>query len=120
MKKLLYNGCIRQAGHFLFEDEDGLSISRRPHLLKIDANTDILEYLDGTFTPKKYISGYNDCVVPPFRIVSWWDTSLDHRTGSNSTLVGYGYESAEQMIDDAYKQYPTVMNRQPRPIKAVV
>ncbi len=121
MKKLLYFGCIRVVGHSLF-DGDGNSINGRGHLLGFtDVNTDILERLDGTFAPKSTEMGkYNDCIVPPLRIVAWWDYSLDKRGNSNSNLIGYGYSSAEEMIDDAYKRYPSVMNRQPRPVKAII
>lgn len=119
MKKLLYFGCLGGKGHFLY-DEFGMTIREETACLKYmpDVNVKILQYLDGTFTPTNLSQGkYNDCVVPPLRIVAWWDYSLDSRGGSNSNLIGYGYESAEEMIDDAYKIFPSVMNRQPRPIK---
>ncbi len=121
MKKLIYYGCIQNVGHNLFDSENH-SVAGREHLLGLDkANTLILKCLDGTFTPKSMVQGkYNDCIVPPMRIVAWWDCSLDHRQNSNSALIGYGYESAEEMIDDAYKKFPSVMNRQPRPVKCEI
>jgi predicted RNase H-like HicB family nuclease len=48
--------------------------------------------------------------------VAWWDRSRDKRFASNSFLAGYGYDSAEAMLDDAVNLYPEVMSRQTRPV----
>ena len=116
MKRLLYFGCMRDKGHNLF-DESGCSI--RSRLVGIpNVNEQIFEIIDASFTSRDLTQGkYNDCVIPPLRIVAWWDYSIDSRPGSNSNLIGYGYESAEEMIDDSYKIFPSVMNRQKRPVK---
>ena len=119
MKNLLYFGCKEAggAGHFLYDSYLG-KITGREHLQKIKANTQLLKYIDGMYTPLTNQQGqYNDCVIPPYRIVAWWDYTGDDRSGSNSNLIGIGYESAEEMIDDAYKIFPSIMNRQPRPTK---
>jgi hypothetical protein len=118
MKKLLYFGCMSRTGHFLYDQDNGHSVSGREHLLMPETNYGILKCIDANFTPKKLKSGiYKESIIPPIRIVGWWDYSVDDRSGSNSNLIGVGYHSAEQMIDDAYKIFPTVMNRQPRPQK---
>ena len=119
MKKLFYFGCIGQAGHYFFEPGYG---SRDHRNIRIDGvNTKILGYLDGNFTPADPTPGkYNECVIPPLRIVAWHDYSVDKRPGSNSVLIGYKYETAEEMIEAAYKIFPQVMNRQPRPVPAII
>lgn len=122
-KKLLYFGCIGHAGHSLFEyDSPGGYIRATSANLREyfpQSNLECLKAIDGTFGPHTREQGkYNDCTIPPLRIVSWWDYTIDSRPGSNSNLIGIGYESAEEMIDDAYKIFPSVMNRQPRPTKA--
>jgi hypothetical protein len=71
-------------------------------------------FFDGPFTPENCI-GYQESTIPPLRIVSWVDNSVDHRPGSHSTLIGVGYDSAEEMLDDAPSWFPSVMKRQPRP-----
>lgn len=117
-KKLLYFGCMKEKGHHLFEHDDSYSSDRRGEIIFRDypVNARVLDYLDGTFAPCDRTEGvYNDCVIPPLRIVAWWDLSVDDRPGSNSVLIAFGYNSAEEIIDDAYKLFPTVMNRQPRP-----
>lgn len=114
-KALYYFGCIKEPGHYLWESE---RMGCYPSTIKIPgANTTILGYLDGTFTPggNQTEGIYNDCTIPPLRIVSWWDRSIDKRIGSSSTLIGFGYSNAEEMLDDATKQFPSVMARQPRP-----
>lgn len=116
-KTLMYFGCIRTLGHYLWQHEGSYRDSR---LIRINGvNTKILNFIDGTFTPGSTSQQglYNESIVPPFRIVSWHDYTVDKRPGSNSNLIGIGYESAEQMIDDAYQKFPSVMNRQERPKK---
>lgn len=119
-KKLLYFGCIQNLGHFLYESDNG-------HSLNIDSivrrypqfNKHLLQGLDATFTPNDWNQKegvYNDCIVPPIRIVAWWDRSFDKRHGSNSALIGYGFSSAEEILDEAVKLFPSVMRRQRRPI----
>lgn len=113
-KHLYYFGCIGNVGHYFWTSNAWSSDSRSTRIDGV--NTKILERLDGAFTPADPTEGiYNDCVIPPLRIVAWHDYSVDKRPGSNSVLVGYGYETAEEMIDDAVVKFPSVMNRQPRP-----
>lgn len=84
----------------------------------IEGVTDnFLHAIDGTFTP--LISGqgaYKESIVPPFRIVAWHDYTVDSRPGSNSALLGIGYESADEMLNDAINHFPAVMQRQTSPL----
>ncbi len=113
MKKLLYFGCIKDAGHYLWETQNSRIYSFN---IKIPGlNKRVLEHLDSVFTPPDWKPGYLISIVPPVMIVSWWDNSVDKRPGSNSAFIGYGYKSAEQILDDAVKLFPSVMSRQERP-----
>lgn len=127
MKRLYYFGCKAKdtsdvKGHFLYNEN---MQKMYPEVLAREvkyANEDMLKYIDGIFC----IGGsqpqgqYTDTPVFPFRIVAWWDRTGDSRYGSSSTLIGVGYESAEEMIDAAIKIYPIIMNRQPRPVKFTI
>lgn len=108
MKKLLYFGCVDYAGHHLSESE--YSAMKSTGLPK-----DFLGHLDATFCPPQWKPGYLVWTCQLCQVVAWWDTTGDSRPGSNSVLVGVGYIDAEDMINDAYHQFPKIMNRQPRP-----
>lgn len=90
----------------------------------IIANCSLLRSLeegrfDGVLAPfdSNQIGKYLESIIPPFRIVSWWDRSGDSRPGSNSMMIGVGYSSAEEILDDALVKFPVIMSRQPRPVK---
>lgn len=114
-KKLFYFGCGSGPGHYFFGTQGSYSHSAAKELP--GCNPKVMELIDGTFCPGgPQIDGlYQESIVPPVRIVAWWDRSVDKRPGSNSNLIGYGYASAEEMLDDAVKKYPWLMSRQPRP-----
>lgn len=78
----------------------------------------MLNGIDGLFPPgSTFDQGkYQVSIVPPVMIVAWWDYTVDKRPGSNANLIGYGFNDAEEMIDEAYKLFPRIMNRQPRPV----
>ncbi len=118
MKRLLYFGCMRGKGHFLFDNSILYSHSIESVARSLPGvNPSVLKYMDDTYVPYYKPEGlYNLCIVPPLIIIAWNDYSMDSRPGSNSNLIAYGYEMkgnyAEEIIDDAYKIYPLVMNRQ--------
>lgn len=120
MKKMLYFGCIREHGHHLWCNE-GNTCANRSALHRhtgIEGVTDnFIRTLDGTYVPLEYIQGrYKECLVPPFRIVAWNDYTVDRRPGSNSVLLGIGYATADEMLDDAINHFPSVMQRQTVPL----
>ncbi len=123
MKHLLYFGCIKRTGHFLHVNENETC---RDYWLKQNLPTACprLEMMmDGAFAPwgiREEQGIYRESIVPPLRIVAWWDRSVDCRGASNSALIGFGYASAAEMLDDAVKLFPSVMQRQRRPVAEVL
>lgn len=125
MKKLLYFGCIKECGHYLWvsERENVCNCSALKRYSGIDGVTDrFLNGIDGTYVPgtTQEQGVYQESIVPPFRIVAWHDYTVDRRPGSNSAILGIGYDSAVEMLADAVEYFPLVMKRQspPRPIVA--
>ncbi len=108
-KKLLYFGCIGGKEHYLWPQFETIKIP--------GINSHLLQSLDGTFTPGNTNTQglYQVSIVPPVMIVSWHDYSVDSRPGSHSTFIGYGYLSAQEIIEAAKKLFPDVMSRQPEP-----
>lgn len=115
-KMLFYFGCIGGAGHYLHDIYGHVHEKTLGYKFPND-NCRFLGLLDAVYAPgtKQSEGEYQETNVGNFKIVAWWDRSVDKRPGSNSALVGIGYENAEEMLNDAYKQYPSVMNRQERP-----
>lgn len=123
-KVLFYFGCIRDKGHYLWtSDSDNNWYARQVAQTIPGLNYHVLEVMDGTFAPSgigEEQGLYQESLVPPVRIVAWWDRSVDKRGACNSALIGYGYDSAEEMLDDAVVKFPSVMSRQPRPVPNTV
>ena len=108
MKKLLYFGCIGQAGHYWFENDNAtMSYKDRPTFP-----------IDGEYVPKGSAEQgtAREAILGNYRIVAGNDYTGDSRLGSNSALVGLGYETKEEMLADAVTQFPSVMRRQPKPL----
>lgn len=119
-KELIFFGVIgTSAGHY-FQGIGGPYSGGYRNVLP-GVNLKVLEHIDGAYPPGSTNEGgkYQVSIVPPLLIVAWWDYSVDKRPGSNANLIGYGYDDPEQMIDDAYQQFPNVMKRQPRPTPVV-
>ncbi len=113
-QKLFYFGCIGAPGHYLhgaiYSSDPRVAAKEMPGI-----NPRLLASLDDVFTPisTKQQGVYQVSIVPPVIIVAWHDYTGDSRPGSNSALVGYGYRSAEEIIEAAKLQFPKVMARQP-------
>lgn len=113
MKKLFYFGTIGQIGHYWFGCKSALGpVNEIPWMA-----SEFFRRFDGLYTPPES-SGqqvYRYSRIGNLQIVAWNDRTVDKRPGSNSNLVGFGFIDAEEMLTEAFKQYPQVMNRQPRP-----
>lgn len=118
MRILYYFGCIRDKGHYLWDSDSSQYYADQMAAKVPGLNARVLKCMDGTFPPggiNEDEGFYQESIVPPVRIIAWWDRSVDKRHASNSAFIGYGYESAEAILDDAMIKFPSVMKRQPRP-----
>ncbi len=124
MKKLLYFGCVRHVGHYLFADEFNhvYDEEKLEELTGIkDVPHEIFASIDGKHTPKSSKNQGDAAVMdlPPFKVIAWHDYTIDSRGNSNSALLGYEYDSREEMLADAAKVFPGVMKRQPGPLNFI-
>lgn len=119
MKKMFYFGCIGQAGHYFWINER----EKVHHYRTFDSRIPITfpMAMDGIFVPgdTNRQGVYKESLVPPCRIIAWHDYTGDSRPGSNSALIGIGYESADEMLADAINHFPTVMKRQTAPLHRI-
>lgn len=116
-KKLAFFGVTSaSAGHYFAGDGGAYAAGYRNIFTGL--NPEVLNRIDGTFPPggTSEQGKYQAIVIPPVVIVAWWDYSVDGRPGSNANLIGSGFSNAEEMIDAAYERFPSIMNRQPRPV----
>lgn len=124
MKKLLYFGCIGDKGHYLWSSEHSHIANRSAlkSITGIEGVTDrFLLSIDGTYAPLISTQGaYKESFVPPFRIIAWHDYTVDSRPGSNSALLGIGYDSTDEMLNDAINHFPSVMKRQTIPLHPAI
>lgn len=117
MKELLYFGCIGDKGHYLWSSE-GYS----PHVYHQLSKTfklpeHFFRSLDGMYIPTETRQQgiYRHSKIGEVQIIAWHDYSLDSRPGSNSTLIGIGFDDEKEMLDAAAAKFPSVMKRQERP-----
>lgn len=105
-KVLLYFGCDKVPGHYLIGGSESSIFG---------INREVIRGIDKLFAlgNTREQGHYQVSTVPPVIIVSWWDYTIDSRPGSNSNLIGYGYDNVEDIFKDAKIKFPSVMNRQP-------
>lgn len=118
--KVLYFGCVRQAGHFMFNES----------LCHVHPE------VAGPWNPYDHLNGI-DCQLQPgcwldndrwrhgvevegaarlhhrdgWTAMSFWDRSVDKRGGCNSTFFAEGTWSFAEMISIAITHYPDVWRR---------
>lgn len=112
MSEVYYFGCLREAGHYLWINEGYHAYDYRKYGL-----TDRLVYaLDGAFCPFRIEYQRWLCsIVPPWTIVSWWDSSQDTRPQSVSAFIGSGFgNEPHRLLDAARTKFPSVFARQPK------
>jgi hypothetical protein len=64
--------------------------------------------------PQDWETGIIYCAsVPPWKIISWWDRSVDSRPGSHSTFVGNEFKNHHELVLAAMQFFPAVFVRQP-------
>jgi hypothetical protein len=119
MKHLFFFGCGNlQKGHYLFNEDDRHIRNEERMCKELGINVALLtRSIDSQFCPvlaNQNQGIYKVSIVPPMMIMSWWDRTGDPRPGSNSNLIGVGYTNPIEIIEDARKQFPKTMGRQPK------
>ena len=102
---------MTDAGHYWFEDDNvSMPFKEQPTFP-----------IDGEHTPKDTIDQgtAGEVILGNYRIIAWHDYTGDSRPGSNSALVGLGYESRDEMLIAAAVKFPSIMKRQKGPLKFV-
>lgn len=104
--KVLYFGCVNQAGHYLWLPGP-VSAYREKTPWGPEGWS-----LDGTIAPKGQ----------PVRVAAiqhkdgwtamgFWDKSVDERPGSNSVFIADGDYTFEEMLSHAKTYFPEIMDR---------
>jgi hypothetical protein len=119
LQTVYYFGCDRGAGHYLHSPGMRSAYGTGWHQR--------LEYLDGSLAPKPEEMGAKgqvqfkakfwrlDGFTPqPYSALSWWDRTVDSRTGSNTIMFVPGQTiTPEIALECAKKWFPEVMGRLP-------
>lgn len=103
---VFYCGCIGQAGHYVWQDEN----TRMKH----GVLRDLVARSDGFFAPMEDLGDDGATVVHyvhGYTVFSWWDASVDDRPGSNSTFWVEGVIPFLHAITAARKTFPSVFAR---------
>jgi hypothetical protein len=83
---------------------------------ELNVSRSLFRGIDSTLCPggNERQGVYRVTKTGPVMIVSWWDRTGDSRPGSNSNLIGIGYDNAEDMIAAARVPFRRTMERQPK------
>lgn len=114
-KQLFYFGCRKEAGHYLWLAGYG-EVSTHRELIP-GYSRHLLGYLDGTYIHQQAKQGeYTLVRIADIIILQWPDYTIDKRPGSNSSLIGVGYDNEHEILAAAITAFPDVMTRQPTPV----
>lgn len=92
--EILYFGCIRQSGHHLHSKQNrSIRYHETPWGIKLDGGVTGFQKKDGW-------SAYG-----------FADYSVDTRPGSNSIFLCAAEVSADELLTEAFNQWPEVWNR---------
>jgi len=116
MKELLYFGCIGEKGHYLWASENSRPYVYHQLSRAFKLPEHFFRCIDGMFIPieTKQPTFYRYSTIGQVKIIAWQDYTVDSRPGSNSTLIGIGFDDAEEMLIHAETKFPSVMKRQPQ------
>ncbi len=105
MTEILYFGCLREAGHYLFSKTNpGIRTRDQPWGVLIDGKT---VGHGGYGTPGVCVTTRKDGWVA----VDFTDNSVDTRPGSHSCFLCHGNLSAAEVLELAREQWPEVFSR---------
>lgn len=112
MREWFYFGCGREAGHHLFK-KNKMTADHNPL-------TERLQRLDGDLAPAfnrqlLYHAAFSRLGALGYSAVSWWDHTVDTRTGSNSTIFAPTlFTSKDDILYYAKPMFPWVFSRLPQ------
>jgi hypothetical protein len=107
-----YFGCKDQTGHHLFRPDGSVDYDHEHHY--------DFTRLDGVLCPKpetqdklyKAVVNHRKIGMIDRTILSFWDRTIDHRSGSNSNIIApYHTEDPERLITEAYRLFPWLWKR---------
>jgi hypothetical protein len=116
-KQLFYFGCGDEKGHYIFPGRFAIDMSAMP-----DVHYKFFDRIDGVFVPAAISQGSGQfSQVGPISIIAWHDYTVDSRPGSNSNIIGYGYDGTtaeiiNAMYEDFKAKFPRMHQRQTQPI----
>lgn len=115
MNGWIYFGCRSGVGHYLCNERGG-SLGRDPRF-------DRLNRLDGKLAPQPerndqlYQAALSRLEGFGLSALSWWDRSVDRRSGSNSIIFAPSLDiEPSDMLAEAQKRFPWVFARLPQPV----
>ncbi len=110
--RFYYFGCIDQPGHQMWSPETPQNLLERRALSDLVRTNPWGLRIDTCLCPGGGVQGQAMLHHRAgWTALSFWDRSVDHRPGSNSTFLAEGLYSFEQMIEMAKSYFPQVMGR---------
>jgi hypothetical protein len=115
--RVLYFGCIRDAGHYLWNGERSTMYGDARQALPFNwTDLDGGETLPGARERGRWVGrgGQSVCKLTHahgWTFVGCWDNSVDTRPGSNSTFLAPGTLTFEEVLALAREVFPSVVAR---------
>ncbi len=104
-----YFGCVREiSGHYLYTQHGD-----RPTRAELDSIPQRLRCPDGTFAPRMTKAPGQALLThhEGWTILSFWDYSIDHRPGSNSTFLINALVDFKDAMEYAKAAFPSIWTR---------
>jgi hypothetical protein len=115
MTDVFYFGCIRVAGHYLFDPRTQRSVYDVPHPWQGEP------HIDGGLAPAKRAERYNIVEAPQgqaalhykrgWTALAFWDRTVDSRGACSSTFLAKGFFDYDELVDLAKAQWPALWER---------
>lgn len=117
MSEMIFFGCVKAVGHFLYTKE-GYMMSREA-VKKLPFEEAILDA--GLLKGVPMTEGLATIsVIRGWTVVSFWDNSVDKRGKSNAAFIYPKSMTFEEMIEISREQLPWFWKRFKSPIQLVV
>lgn len=109
MNTILYFGCIKDCGHYLFHPQKGKLHYKQENLIPWGSNID--GGIFGTSKLKNDLGLIHTQTKDGWTAISFADRSVDSRYGSHSTFVVQGEVTVADLLAGAKEQWPQVFGR---------